>query len=432
MKEKLFLVIIIMLLPSFMFSEKKTRTIDVQSAVDAAIKNNISLKQEELQLKESERKYKHSWNNILPSVSAKASAGSNGSLSDFSNNSSSVDTGISANLSLNLGLTKKLESLKLSYESGKLSYTQALSQLEYEVTTSFYSLLVLENQVSINEEALNANKAQYEQTKSKKEKGLASELDLLSAQVNYETAKINLRDAEKSYKNALKEFLNNIGISLEEDEELVLSGSLDDCLELIENIDTKQDIEQLVEKNSSIVALENSLKQTELSRSQLFSSSFLPSLNLSANINPYSYSWNNGSLLEGNKNWSVSAGLSLSLDNLLPGSSARDNLSDLDDSIESLKLQIENEKSKLKIQINQMLEEIELGKENLESCRLNVELAKKSYQMAEIAYKNGTKDLLSLQNLQSTYSSAQAQYMSQQLNLIKVLLNFKNLISVEA
>ena len=199
MKEKLFLVIIIMLLPSFMFSEKKTRTIDVQSAVDAATKNNISLKQEELQLKESERKYKHSWNNLLPSVSAKASVGSNGSLSDFSNNSSSVDTGISANLSLNLGLTKKLESLKLSYESGKLSYTQALSQLEYEVTTSFYSLLVLENQVSINEEALNANKAQYEQTKSKKEKGLASELDLLSAQVNYETAKINLREQDTGF-----------------------------------------------------------------------------------------------------------------------------------------------------------------------------------------------------------------------------------------
>ena len=432
MKGKHFLVIIIMLLPSFMFSEKNTRIIDVKTAVDAAIKNNISLKQEELQLNQSERKYKHSWNNILPSVSAKASAGSNGNLSDFSNNTSSLDTSISANLSLNLGLAKKLESVKLSYESGKLSYAGTLSQVEYEVTSSFYSLLVMKNQISINEEAVNANKAQYEQTKSKREKGLASELDLLSAQVNYETAKINLRDAEKSYKNALKEFLNNIGISLEEDEELVLSGSLDDCFELIENIDTKQDIEQLVENNSSIVALENSLKQTELSRSQLFSSSFLPSLNLSANVNPYSYSWNNGSGFEGNKNWSVSAGLSLSLDNLLPGSSARDNLSDLDDSIESLKLQIENEKSKLKIQINQMLEEIELGKENLESCRLNVELAKKSYQMAEIAYKNGTKDLLSLQNLQSTYSSAQAQYMSQQLNLIKVLLNFKNLISVEA
>lgn len=425
------LVFILWLIPAFLYSQEKVN-LDVKSAVDSAIKNNIPLKQEEIQLKENERKYEHSWNSFLPSITAKANVNNNGNLSDLTDNKSSFDTGISANLNINAGLSQKLESLKLSFENGKVSYSNAVTQLENEVTSAFYSLLLLKNQVNICEESVKAYKAQYEQTKTKKEKGLAPELDLLSSQLNYETSKIDLRNAEKSYNNSLNEFLNTIGISLGQNEEVELSGSLDDCFALIEKIDTNVNIEELVNKNSSIVLLENNLKQTKLNRQQLYNSTYFPSLNLSANVNPYSYSWGNGSSLEGNKSWTLTAGLSFSLDSLIPGSSAKDNILDLDDSIESLKLQIEEEKSKLKLQISQMLKEIELGKETLENCRLNVELAQKSCQMAEIAYKNGTRDLLSLQNLQSSLSSAQSQYMNQQLNLIKVLLNYQSLIKQEA
>ena len=429
MKLKYYSIIFILLFPALLYSQETVKTIDVATAVASAVKTNISVQQEESQLKQVERKYKHSWNSFLPSVTGRASVSSNGGLTDSSMNSNSFDTGISATLNLNLGIKQKIDALKLSYENGKTSYENAISQLEYEVTAAFYSLLVLENQVKLNEESVQSYKAQYDQTKSKKEKGLASELDLLSAQLNYETAKINLRDAEKSFKNNLSEFLNNVGIAVSEGEVVQLSGTLDDCFALIETIDTNQNIDELVENNSSITSLKTSLRQTELSRTQMINTSFFPSLSLSANVNPYSYAWQNESGLEGNKTWSVSAGLTFSLDNYLPGSAARDNISDLDDSIENLKLQIENTKSKLKIQISEMINEIELGKDSLENCRLNVELAKKSYQMAEVAFKNGTKDLMSLQNIQSSYSNTQAQYMNQQLSLINTVLNFKKLIS---
>ena len=445
--KKNYLFLLLLLIPGFAFSNEGTITLDVNTAVEYAIKTNISIQEEEIDLKQAERKYKHSWNNLLPSVSGKAIVNGGGSLTDSSTSQVSFETGLSANLNVNAGIKDKIESLKLTYENGKISYKNAINQLEYEVTSAFYSLLVLENQVSLNKESLQAYKNQYEQTKSKKEKGLASELDLLTAQVNYESAKINLRDAEKSYKNNLNDFLNNIGIKSEENAEVKLLGTLDDCFSLIQTIDTNQDIDQLVEKNASVTSLQASLNQTQLSRKQLYNSSFLPSLNLSANVNPYSYSKSNsvGTQIssggqsssstqgstgsQGAKSWSVSAGLSFSLDNYLPGSSARDSISDLEDSIEKLKLEIEETKSKLKIQLKQMLDEIEFGKEALENCRLNVELAKKSFQMAEVAYKNGTKDLLSLQNIQSTYSNAQAQYMNQQLSLINTVLNYKKLIS---
>lgn len=429
MKLKSYLLILMLLLPVLLYSQEKVKSINITEAVESAVKTNISVQLEEIQLKQSERNYKHSWNNILPSVSGRASVNSNGGLTSSSMNSNSFDTGVSASLNLNLGIKNKIDALKLSYENGKTSYKNAIYELEYEVTSAFYSLLVLENQVKLNEEYVQSYKTQYEQTKSKKEKGLVSELDLLSAQVNYETAKINLRDAEKSYKNNLNEFLSNIGITVDEGEKVELSGTLDDCFTLIESVDTNQNIDELVENNSSVESLKTSLQQTELNRSQMINSSFFPSLSLSANVNPYSYSWNKETSGTGNNTWSVSAGLSFSLDNYLPGSAARDNISDLDDTIESLKLQIKDTKSKLKIQISEMINDIELGKDSLENCRLSVELAKKSWQMAELAFKNGTKDLLSLQNIQSSYSNAQAQYMNQQLSLINTVLSFKKLIS---
>lgn len=48
--------------------------------------------------------------------------------------------------------------------------------------------------------------------------------------------------------------------------------------------------------------------------------------------------------------------------------------------------------------------------------------------MAEVAYRNGTKDLNSLQSIQNAYSNAELQYRSQQLTLISNRLALKSLI----
>ena len=75
-----------------------------------------------------------------------------------------------------------------------------------------------------------------------------------------------------------------------------------------------------------------------------------------------------------------------------------------------------------------MLNEIEIAKETLENCKLNEELAKKTYDMALVAYKNGTKDLASLQTIQNSYTNALLQLRNQQLNLIDNILELKNTI----
>ena len=400
--------------------------IDVEMAVHSALKNQSEVQESEIKLNQSQRKYQHAWNNFLPSVTVSASANDSGELT-ASANSLGISTGVSAGLNLNLGLASKIKALKVSYLNGKEDYQDTLRQIELEVRKSFYSLLYMEKQVESSAESLEAYKGQYEQTKIKKEKGLVPEIDLLSSQVNYETAKIDYKNTEKSYINALLEFLNECGILTENEEKVVLKGSLDDYQLLMDFEFDASKIDEVVEKNSAVRSINASLEQARLSKNQLIATSYFPSLTLSANLNPYSLAAGSENQTASNS-WSASVGLSFSLDNLLPGSSASDSIKDYEDTIASLELELKDTRLQLRTSIFEMLNEIEIAKESLENCKLNAELAKKTYDMALLAYKNGTKDLSSLQTIQNSYTNALLQLRNQQLNLINNILELKNTI----
>ena len=426
MKQRITFICVFFILLSFTYAQEYLE-IDVESAVTSALENQTSVKESAIELNQSQRKYLHSWNSILPSLTAGLTGSEGGNLTDSSANTVGLNASVTASLSLNLGLASKIKALKASYESGKKDYEDTLRQIELEVRKSFYSLLYMQSQVESSRESLESYKNQYEQTKTKKEKGLVPEIDLLTSQVNYESAKIDYKNTEKSYVNALLEFLNETGIQVEADQKVILKGSLDDYESLMDYNFDESKIDEFVEKNSSVRTIKDSIEQAKLSKNQLISSSYLPSLTLSANVNPYSYSYGVAAETSSTSNsWSATVGLSLSLDNLLPGSSASDSIKDYDDTIASLELQLQDTKLQVRTSLFEMLNEIEIAKETLENCKLNEELAKKTYDMALVAYKNGTKDLASLQTIQNSYTNALLQLRNQQLNLIDNILELKN------
>lgn len=209
--------------------ESKKIVLTASMAVEEAIKTHVSIKQESIQLNRAEKNYKHYWNNFLPSLTASAVA------TDAENTSSSTgeylnaNASLTASLSLNSGLAKKIAMLKEQYNSGKADYEDTVRNVETDVRKAFYSLLYTQQEVESSKENLASYQNQYNQTKIKRDRGLVPELDLLSAKVNVADAKLSLRTTEKSYYNALMEFLNDIGLEISPDTEIELSGSLDDC-----------------------------------------------------------------------------------------------------------------------------------------------------------------------------------------------------------
>jgi outer membrane efflux protein len=432
MKHKLIVILLAILFTVNSFAEENQtsdKIIDVETAVQSALQTHLSVKQSRIQLEQAKRKYDHSWNNFLPSLSANVNGAANGSLTSTAANALTFSTGINANLNISLGVGKKIAALKADYESGQKNYEDAVREIETEIRKSFYSLLYMQGQVEISKASVSANEAQYNQTKIKKSQGLVTELDLLTSQVNYESAKINLRNTEKSYFNATFTFLNEIGINVEPGQRVSFEGSLDDYVNANDFELSQGNLDELIENSPAIRTIKSTLSKNSISRSQLALSAYLPNIMLSANINPYSYSYSLPNKIGITRDsWSVSAGLSFALDNYIPGSAVRDNIADMDDSIKTLEMQLDKKRQQIKTNIIEILNEIEIAKEGLENCRLNIDLAKKSYEMAEVAYKNGTKDLNSLQSIHNAYSNAELQYRSQQLSLINSRLTLKSLI----
>lgn len=432
MKIKLLLSTIAFLACTSLFAEGNSDAVklNLEQAIECALKNNNSIKQNKIILDQSKRTYDHSWNNFLPSVNANASAQQNDGFSSDAQKNSILSTGINANISFSAGLSSKLSSIKKNYENGLLDFSDYIREVKTSIKNSFYSILYLKKQVELNQELLKTNQEQYEQTKIKKSRGLVPELDLLQSQLNVETAKVNLKNAEKNYYNSLITFLNDIGYEVLADKKVELDGSLEDCIQYKDFWIDLEKIDSYVENAPGIRNAKNALEIEELSLKKLKLDTNLPSLNLSANVNPYSKTYMNETWTK-NDSWSASIGFSYALDNLIPTSAAQDSIKKQEDSVKTKKLQLDEKRKSTKTKIAESLHTIEIAKETLEIYKQNVEIAKKTYELALIAFKNGTKELSDLQTVQNSYSNAKVQLNNQQLSLISNAIELKNLLGLE-
>jgi len=430
--RKIIIITTVLISVSFVYAQdvENRKKLTLDEAIQTALENNISIQISKIQLEQAQRTENHKWNNFLPSVNASVSASDNSGLTSVQNNLS-VSAQISANLNLSAGLGKKLQSIKDSYESGLLDYDDSVNQIKVDVTKAFYSLLYTEKQVELNKASLTSYENQYNQIKVKKSQGLVPELDLLTSQLDYENAKVTLKNSQSLYITNYILFLNDIGYPVEDNNFPDLAGDLSDYEKYYDVDFSAWNLDELIENSSSVRSIKDSINQTQLSLDQIKLNIYIPSLTLSANVNPYSFSYSSNPVTKNQTDsWSLSLGFSYSLDNLIPGSAAKDNIASIEDSLNTLNLQLQNTKNQLLTNAIEMINGIELSKETLKNCQQNLELAKKSLELAEVAYKNGTKDLSAFQSAQNTYNNVSVQLNNQQLSLITSIIELKSLLNI--
>ena len=400
--------------------QKQILTVD--DAVKTALETHVDIQRSSLSLSQAERGYKHSWNSLLPSVSASGTGTEKRIYKDADTDTAVLSAGISASLTIDSGLGAKIKKLESKYEAGKTSYDDTVRQVETMIRESFYNLLYLQQKLEMSRTTLASYQRQYDQTKQKYDKGVAPELDLLSAQVNLETAKPDVDSAETAYATALHEFLDTIGI--EDGKNIELSGSLDYA-------ESAQTISYTVldgceEKSSEVRELEGSIRTAQYSKKSTYGSLFLPSITAGAAWYPEQYSYERKSQTDTRTPyWNISLGISLPLDSWLPGSSAHDTVAQLDDTVRDYQLQLADKKKTVRTSAAEKLHNIEQSQKTLKARHLNLDLAKRSYQMTEDAYQRGTKDLLTLQTALDTMHSAELQLRSEQYNLICNVLDLE-------
>ena len=405
---------------SFGQSENETvRSLTVDEAVELAKKNNVSVARSQITLDAVARAKAHSWNSMSPSASVSASSTVPiDALSDSdSNYTASFGVSATVSVSLSANLFTSMNAAKIAYESGKLTFDDAVKSVELGVREAFYGLLYERENIILQERNLEIAKTQYNNNLAKYNQGRLSEIDVLSAEVNYKSKIPTVESARTTFLNDLASFKQTLGLHLAE--KIELAGTLDDLINLNEiSVDVKN------VQSSSIKLLEYELENAKNSVLEKRFSAFAPSLSASFN-------WSDGTASDAQKPASLKFSATIPLDGVLPWSARNDAIDSAQDTVKDLELQLDNEKKNLARTVMSSLRSIKQSQESIKYKQANVTLAQKTYDMTAEAYNRGTKDLLTLQNANTSLLNAQVSLKSETLTLIRTILNLENTIGVD-
>ena len=381
---------------SFGQSENETvRSLTVDEAVELAKKNNVSVARSQITLDAVARAKAHSWNSMSPSASVSASSTVPiDALSDSdSNYTASFGVSATVSVSLSANLFTSMNAAKIAYESGKLTFDDAVKSVELGVREAFYGLLYERENIILQERNLEIAKTQYNNNLAKYNQGRLSEIDVLSAEVNYKSKIPPVESARTTFLNDLASFKQTLGLHLAE--KIELAGTLDDLINLNEiSVDVKN------VQSSSIKLLEYELENAKNSVLEKRFSAFAPSLSASFN-------WSDGTASDAQKPASLKFSATIPLDGVLPWSARNDAIDSAQDTVKDLELQLDNEKKNLARTVMSSLRSIKQSQESIKYKQANVTLAQKTYDMTAEAYNRGTKDLLTLQNANTSLLNAQ-------------------------
>jgi multidrug efflux system outer membrane protein len=422
-KKKILTILFTTLLFSYLNSQE-VKEISLEECIQLALSENHSLLQSGITLKTAQRKVNNNWSYFLPDLTAAASSTY---FSDpLPNQDNPTMTGsITARFDLTSSLPFTIRANYLALQNEEISMEQAERNLKDLVERSFYQLIAQEQSLQIKRENLILAGKEYAKTLSDYDNGRIALLSVMQAQVSYESLKPQFSNDQKNYQNNIRTFLNTLGLEL--NTKIKLLGDLDisplkelKAEEIIENfIYTRKDIQQAItqldmEKNSHLLTLTQKR---------------LPSLYLSAG-------WKTGDFLDQDTfqndslrgSGSLTLGVSVPLDNFVPGSQDDLAVKASKDRIDSKELALEKTIANAKLEIYNLVDTLNNLAETLSVSELNVELSQTNYDMSEEGYQLGTIEQLDLENARLNYLKAkqnlldnQYQYMAAEIDLLKAL-----------
>lgn len=413
--KKVFIVSALLLLGTTLFAQNQVRKITIDDAVVLAADNNISLHRQKISLELLEKRNKYSWNSVSPSLSA---SGSFNLPLEQDTYSYSVSGSIS--LSLTPSLYTAIKTAKLNYENGISSYEEAVRTVELNVRKLFYSLIYTKDSIALQNRNLETARQRYLNNKDRYNRGQLSELDLLQSQYAYESLVPNIESAVISYDNNMATFKQTLGLSQNEQIELV--GSLSDAIP-----PESFSVDMAIEEIPSVKKLEQSI---ELQKTSLLATRFSawgPSISASYSYGKSGTKGSDSLQTTGN---AIALSVRIPLDGYLPWSNGALSIESQKANLADLELQLENAKTTAELTIQNSLKNIMQKQGQIEMLQQNVDIAQKAYNMTLTAYNHGSKDLMTLQNSADSLKNAQLNQQSQIYNLICAVLDLENTLGV--
>jgi outer membrane protein TolC len=439
--HRLLFLILFLLLCGPLFSEIPTFTVD--QMIEKAMKKNKDISQAEKDVNVAEYQLSESYADLLlPQITA------NGGFSYTDPNSignsfqqlkigaqtyvitnqfpDNYSAGISVNKTLFQGF--KYWNLKgiqeINLDLAKAKYQNTIRSVRYSVWTNFYTLLILQENLSLAETADKNLKVRLDFVEQNYKKGLTNELDYLKAKLAYKSNLPQLIKTRNDCDSA------KMGLC-------ILAGMTN--ANEVEFIGTYYELTNIVLPNEEgnkmlLLAISNDLNLKTISASiattklNQFINDFSKYPTLSSSFNyDYNYKKDFSAINERiwQPSWQVNLNLSLPIDSWLPVSRAALTVAENGKTLEKLELseiqQVENVRQQFNSQLNQ-LKELQASRESLFE---NVLTAKRAFELMKEQYSRGLVIALDLDDYGLSYRQADLSFWQAVCNYAAAVLKIR-------
>ena len=413
------------------------QVLTVDSAVQIALDNNLSLRRMALNTATMQRAADRAWNSLLPTVNAGAMVSRPTSITGeifpmqtMGPDGRPVDRNVwtpgfsfSTQVTFSTAVIENVRRAQADYAAGLLSYEAARQELELNVRRLFYHILLLDANRDLAAQNFASAQSRYEQSSALARAGQVPHLDEFSARVDMENMRPAVRHAEILYENALDSLKAILGLPA--DAVIRLEGSLAGTANL-SVAETQPHGIRGIGDCLETARLRKSIQSMEAQRNAVRNSAYVPSLRLAWNSTPL-YNIQNSFWTD---NGSFSISLGLNIDNFLPWSAARTQMDALNDQIQSTHIQLADSLRNRENRVNQNMRTIGRILESLEATKLNIELAQTAYDMFGEAYRRGAVDYQRLRSARDGLEQAKNRLLQEQFNLISAALDLERELNI--
>jgi outer membrane protein TolC len=417
------------------------RRISADEAVDLALKNNLSLESARVALDVKKRKSDLVWNQFLPDLAARGTlarqneepAGSILPLPDALGGPITIGVtpqwsmlgNFSASLTLSAALFKGIKTIRLDYETGRVSLEKARIQMERDVRKAYYQILLAGENVSLLKESFATAERQVAMAEANYRSGLAPQLTLLQAQVSRDNMLPTIDQAENGLKLAMANFAMTLGLPYDTQFELVPVEDTPGFMDL----ELSELISKAVQNKPDILELRQQLLTLKTSRQAQALQLYTPYLNFSWNYtptfmgDPFKDEWFKGDNWSDRGSFSITLGINLN--SLFPFTKEGQGLKDVDNSIQTATIGLSQMMRGTELEVYNTVLSLEKTRVTMEAQNKTVALAERSYQLTENAYRAGLSDYLQVQNAELEMRRARIGVLEQQFNYLTGLIDLE-------
>ncbi|MDP3025719.1 MAG: TolC family protein [candidate division Zixibacteria bacterium] len=415
------------------FSQEKT-VLTLEKSLETAYQNNRTLLSQKEKISSSKFKISESKAVFYPNLSFQGTYTYLGVTPSFVVSipgvfERKVTVGFHDNFDFKLSLQQSIFTwgrLQNSYSISQLNlkleeenYNKNKQRITFDVTNSFYSILLAWELIRVREEALKNIEEHLKTVELRYKAGQASEFDLLRTKVQLANAKPPLLQARQTYDLALSSFKNILG--LPQEAQIELEGEL--FFKPIE------------------VELEDATQQALLQRPELKSLDFQKRIaqkglaiakagNKPSLMGIANYDYKNPFYSE--KRWDTDWNFTVALSfPLFDGFATRSKVNQARSDLKQLDLGEQDLKEGIKLEVKEAVTSLDLAKETILSQQENVNQAKESLRIAKVQYAQGIITSLEEMDAELALTFAQINYLQALADYLRAQAQYNKAVGEE-